>query len=398
MARQTGLLLGLLLWVALLTCRAAETATAVATVSAGSVTGITITSGGSGYTREPSVTFSGGGGSGATATAVLQGDRVSLIVVQTGGAGYSTAPAVIIEPPRQSLDLRLDLVPKLTVTGPPGGLAIVEWAVAVGGPWTVWKTVVVESTGTSLVDVEPAALRRFYRVSTTAALTGPTGLVWIAPATFEMGSPLIELDRGLDEIRHSVTLTQGFWISDHEVTQAEYEAVMGSNPSGFQGADRPVEQVSWHDAVEYCRRLTERERSAGRITAGQEYRLPTEAEWEFAARAGTTGERHGELDAIGWHGLNSGLETHPVKSKQPNAWGLHDMIGNVWEWCSDWYGEFSMAAVVDPVGPENGTRRVSRGGGWSSVSVFSRSARRLRDVPVFQSNILGFRIVRVELR
>ena len=199
-------------------------------------------------------------------------------------------------------------------------------------------------------------------------------------------------DRDSDEVQHTVTLTQGFWLSDHEVTQAEYQSVMGSNPSQFKGdLNRPVEMVSWDDAVAYCQKLTERERAAGRITAQQAYRLPTEAEWEYAARAGTTGARYGELDAIGWYNGNSGNQTHAVKQKAANAWGLHDMIGNVWEWCSDWYGEYPTGSVTDPTGPSSGSRRVGRGGSWFFVAGVARSARRPRGDPGDRISHLGFR-------
>ena len=143
------------------------------------------------------------------------------------------------------------------------------------------------------------------------------------------------------ETLHEVTLTRGFWIQDHEVTQAEYRAVMGSNPSFFKGdLTRPVEWVSHADAREYCRRLTASERAAGRITELESYRLPTEAEWEYAARAGTTGAWYGEMNLIGWYEGNFGQETKPVRLKQPNPWGLHDMLGNVWEWVADGYGPY----------------------------------------------------------
>jgi formylglycine-generating enzyme required for sulfatase activity len=143
-----------------------------------------------------------------------------------------------------------------------------------------------------------------------------------------MGSPLSEADRAGDEVQHTVTLTQGFWVSDHEVKQGEYETVMGGNPSSFKGdLNRPVEQVSWNEAVLYCQKLTERERGAGLITARQAYRLPTEAEWEYAARAGTTGARYGELDPIAWWSGNSGSQTYSVKQKGANAWGFMICLG-----------------------------------------------------------------------
>ncbi|MBM3903475.1 MAG: formylglycine-generating enzyme family protein, partial [Verrucomicrobia bacterium] len=148
--------------------------------------------------------------------------------------------------------------------------------------------------GVVLVDLTPGSVRRFYRTVADPKPAGPSGFVWIPPGTFVMGSPSSEEGRYADEVQHTVTLTQGFWMSDHEVTQSEYQAVMGNNPSVFKGdLNRPVEQVSWDEAVLYCQKLTERERAAGRITAQQAYRLPTEAEWEYAARAGTTGARYG---------------------------------------------------------------------------------------------------------
>ena len=206
---------------------------------------------------------------------------------------------------------------------------------------------------------------------------GPAGFVWIPPGTFTMGSPTTEADRYIDEVQHMVTLTQGFWLSDHEVTQGEFEAVMGSNPSWHKGdLNRPVEKVTWESAVLYCQKLTERDRAAGRITSQQSYRLPTEAEWEYAARAGTTDSRYGNLDEIGWYLGNSGLGPHPVKQKLPNAWGLYDMIGNVWEWCSDRWADYPIGSAIDPSGPSTGTSHVFRGGSWGNEAKFTRSASR----------------------
>jgi formylglycine-generating enzyme required for sulfatase activity len=183
-------------------------------------------------------------------------------------------------------------------------------------------------------------------------------------------------------------------MSDHEVKQAEYEAVMGSNPSSFKGdLNRPVEQVSWSDAVLYCQKLTERERGAGLITVRQAYRLSTEAEWEYAARAGTTGARYGELAAIAWWSGNAGNATHPVKQKAANAWGLYDMLGNVWEWCGDWDGGYPTGSVTDPTGPSSGSLRVGRGGSWDIGARFVRSAIRGRWDPDIRGSHLGFRPV-----
>jgi len=167
---------------------------------------------------------------------------------------------------------------------------------------------------------------------------------------------------------------------------------MGSNPSHFKGTDRPVENVSWAEAVEFCWKLTKMHQEAGAMPQGWSWRLPTEAEWEYAARAGTTGPRHGELDAIAWHTGNSGGKTHPVSQKAANAWGLYDMIGNVAEWCSDWYGDYPTGSVTDPTGAAtSGSFRVFRGGSWYGDAGLARSAYRLGRVPGFRSNLLGFR-------
>ena len=214
---------------------------------------------------------------------------------------------------------------------------------------------------------------------------------WIPSGRFTMGSPSSEPDRYSDEVQHEAVLTRGFFLAETECTQGQWEAVMGGNPSHFKGSERPVEQVSWGEAVEYCRKLTAKQRAEGILPEGWEWRLPTEAEWEYAARAGTTGARYRELDAIAWWSGNSGSETHAVSQKAANVWGLHDMIGNVWEWCSDWSGNYPTGSVTDPTGPTSGSFRVLRGGSWHLGARNARSASREWFDPGNRSNFLGFR-------
>jgi formylglycine-generating enzyme required for sulfatase activity len=228
-------------------------------------------------------------------------------------------------------------------------------------------------------------------------------LIWIEPGTFTMGSPEDELGRESDETQHEVTLTQGYWLGKFEVTQAQYEAVMGENPSRFTGADLPVEKVTWNDAKEFCVKLTEIEKAAGRLPGGYEYTLPTEAQWEYACRAGTTTALNSgknlsdtkqcpEMDEVGWYGFNSDETTHPAGQKKPNAWGLYDMHGNVFEWCLDWYGKYPASSVTDPTGPSTGSGRVVRGGSWLNLADNCRSAYRNGHDPDFSYYGDGFRV------
>jgi len=296
----------------------------------------------------------------------------------------------------------------------PGSTASVEWAASVTGPWTnSWAgldAVTADSNGVIRVSVP-----MFYRVRGYAV---PTNLVAIPAGTFTMGSPDSEPARWSDEgPRTRVTLSQGFWMGKYEVTQSEYLAVMGSNPSYFQGGNLPVERVSWNDAVAYCAALTTRERSAGWLPAGYIYRLPTEAEWEYACRAGTTTPFHygsalrsGMANFYGyyeyppcggstWYCYNpSGTylgRTTSVGSYAPNAWGLYDMHGNVWEWCQDWYGTYPGGSVSDPQGAPTGSYRVFRGGSWYYYggAGICRSADRGYDSPALGYHGLGFRVV-----
>jgi hypothetical protein len=218
-------------------------------------------------------------------------------------------------------------------------------------------------------------------------------LIGVAPGTFMMGSPPNEPGRNKAEgPQMRVTLTHGFWLGRMEVTQAQYEKVTGSNPSRFTaaGKDAPVEEASWIDAMEFCRMLTARERAAGRLPEGYAFTLPTEAQWEYACRAGTTGAYAGNPEAMAWHKNNSGETTHPVGTKQPNAWGFHDMYGNVLEWCLDWYGDYQRGDQTDPAGPDSGYFRIARGGSWR-VELF-RSASRGGGSAGRRDYTLGFRL------
>lgn len=223
---------------------------------------------------------------------------------------------------------------------------------------------------------------------------------WIEPGTFLMGSPTDEPERYDDETQHEVTLTQGFWLADTTVTQALWEAVMGNNPSRFKGANRPVENVSWDDAQAFIRRMNAMKREL-RLC------LPTEAQWEYACRAGTkTPFSFGEQispEIVNYDGNypyhKSGKgeyreQTVEVASLPPNDWGLHEMHGNIWEWCQDWFGDYPAQPVVDPRGPESGGSRVLRGGSWIYGGGDCRSAFRGRAGPAIRYVYGGFRLAR----
>jgi len=226
-------------------------------------------------------------------------------------------------------------------------------------------------------------------------------LRWIRPGSFEIGSPEDEEGRRSNEsLPHLVTIPEGFWLGDTPVTQAMWEAVMGDNPSRFKGARRPVENVTWEDCQRFCARLDERVRSFGA-------RLPREAEWEYACRAQTTTARYSDvlkadgrpatLDDIAWYRKNSGRETHPVGQKLANAWGLHDTLGNVWEWCMDSMRDYSSEPQRDPGSHASGTAgedRVFRGGSWSVEARRVRAACRLAYEPGYRFGDLGLRLAR----
>jgi len=221
---------------------------------------------------------------------------------------------------------------------------------------------------------------------------------WCPPGTFLMGSPPGERDRENDETQHQVTLSKGYWLGIHPVTQSQWQAIMGDNPSRFKGGTLPVEMVSWENCQEFASKLGAR--------TGKRFRLPTEAEWEYACRAGTTTPFHfgaalstdqANYDGNFTHGKGrKGVyrqQTTPVGNFPANAWGLHDMHGNVWEWCSDWYGEYPSTAINDPQGSSRGTLRVLRGGSWYGLPRNCRSAYRLKNDPTRRFDICGCRVL-----
>lgn len=201
---------------------------------------------------------------------------------------------------------------------------------------------------------------------------------WIPPGTFIMGSQKEENGRHSDEIPHEVVICNGFFMSESECTQEQWQTLMGSNPSLFKGPNLPVENVSWEESMEFCHKLTIMQQEKGLLPEGWVWRLPREAEWEYAARAGTKCSRYGDLDTIAWYKNNSGNKTHEVKGKLASPWGLYDMIGNVEELCFDWYGDYPDHKEIDPMGPISGSRRVYRGASYRCSETFARSASRFR--------------------
>ena len=216
---------------------------------------------------------------------------------------------------------------------------------------------------------------------------------WCPPGTFAMGSPISEPERRYNETQHQVTLTHGFWMLETEVTQEMWEGIVGNNPSAFRGIRLPVETVSWYDCQEYIHRLN----GMGVAPAGWWVSLPTEAQWEYACRAGTTTPFHSG-DTTDRERANFGRNlggTTAVDSYPANAWGLHGMHGNVWEWCLDWYGNYPLGSVTDPSGTSSGTNRVLRGGGWFHAAGDCRSAFRRDREPSVRNNAIGLRLALV---
>ena len=253
----------------------------------------------------------------------------------------------------------------------------------------IWLLVVLALVFTGYTKLVPAAEHKAGERLVKTVDGVEYAFRWCPPGKFMMGYE--------ERNPHEVTLSRGFWMLETEVTQAMWQSVMGESVSqkakqgtyghdlNGEGATCPMYYVGWDDCQEFCRRLSSK--------IGMKITLPAEAQWEYACRAGTTGVFAGDLDEMGWYYDNSGRNAHPVGQKKPNAWGLYDMHGNVFEWCQDWYGEYPSGAVTDPTGPDNGTEHICRGGGWFDDARRCCSPIRRRDPADFRDGDLGFRVV-----
>jgi formylglycine-generating enzyme required for sulfatase activity len=340
-------------------------------------------------------------------------------------AVWAVGPRAVAEAPA---GLAIQTYAGLTITGAVGKVYTVQYTtdLAQSNDWQAAGLVQLPGSPYLWVDTTaPATGRRFYR-----AVEGPTNMVWIPPGTFTMGSPSNELERSEYEGPHTVvTLTRGFFMGKYEVTQEEYVEVRGNNPSYFRNGisgccgsmagavtnelRHPVDSVRWFEARNYCTRLTDREQGAGRVPASWVYRLPTEAEWEYACRGGTTSAFHygpalrsgmANFNGLGEYDSSVGSTDNPggvwlgrttvVGSYESNGWGLYDMHGNVWEWCSDVRSDsLPGGRVIDPQGSPLGSRHVMRGGSWRYGAWYCRSAGRVLFSQITGIWPFGFRVV-----
>ncbi|MCP5524722.1 MAG: SUMF1/EgtB/PvdO family nonheme iron enzyme [Verrucomicrobiales bacterium] len=363
--------------------------------------------------------ITGSDGAILTITDVSRGDAGVYAVLVADSCGVAVSSGAMLnvenvpaEPPTLKIEWSEDR-PQLKLWGTVGATYVIERAASLfPAQWRVIAEATLSTSPWVCLD-ETAGLEPegYYRARSAGGEPGLVPeMVWIEPGTFTMGSPIDERGRSVVESPQTdVNISRGFWLGCYEVTQREYEALIGQNPSHFQGdLDRPVEQVSWYDAVNYCEALTQRERWSGRLPSGYAYGLPTEAQWEYACRAGTT-TRFSFGDALGCYdfcGFCAEMkqymvwcwpQTEPVGTRLPNPWGLYDMHGNVFEWCADWYGDgrYPGGSVTDPTGAGAGSIRVYRGGSWNYSAEVCRSAARGGDVPSRSVSFLGFRVALV---
>ena len=245
---------------------------------------------------------------------------------------------------------------------------------------------VVSLPGTSAPVPEKGAVRKRGEVKTITLPGGATmEMIWCEPGEFIMGSPVDETGRFDNEVRHKVSITKGFWLGKYEVTQRQWESVMRNNHSRFKGPDNPVENVSWQDCEAFIRRVNS--------VLGGVARFPTEAEWEYACRAGSDAPISGSgvIADMAWYDLNSDSHTHEVGRVKTNAWGFYDMHGNVLEWCQDWFS-LPSGDAIDPKGPPSGSFKILRGGCWFFYERDCRSAYRLKREPSLRNCIFGLRL------
>ena len=284
--------------------------------------------------------------------------RTTFLIGTLGFAVLLSAPRSYSQTPA---GLNVQMYAGLSITGSVGRVYTIQYSTNLSetNNWVSLTNLILPSSPFLFVDTTtPATAQRFYQAITS---TNPLGFIWIPPGTFTMGTPTGE-GPAKESPETSVTLTKGFFMGKYEVTQGEYLSVVSNNPSAFSltngHADylsRPVETVSWFEATNYCAALTQREHIAGRLQTNWVYRLPTEAEWEYACRAGTTNmfsygddPDYTNLTYYAWYNANSASQTHPVGQKLPNPWGLYDMHGNVAEMCQDWFGLYPGGSVIDP--------------------------------------------------
>ncbi|MGN0037336.1 MAG: SUMF1/EgtB/PvdO family nonheme iron enzyme [Bacteroidaceae bacterium] len=333
----------------------------------------------------------------------LVGDHT--VRISKAGYGDYTRAVALAEDATEEISCRLEDGRPVVISAPAGADIYVDGRrVATGrfegslsyGSHTAYAARDGKQTAAQTIDVPmgsgalPSVTLAFFGPQTFRVNGVSFVMMPVEAGTFTMGATSEMKDPYSDEKpTHRVTLTRNYYLGRTEVTQALWQAVMGKNPSQFKGDERPVENVSWEDCQQFLQKLNK--------LTGRTFRLPTEAEWEYAARGGRKGQGcpysgSRTLDDVAWYDGNSNGQTHDVGTKQPNELGLYDMTGNVWEWCSDWYGSYSSAAQTDPAGPSSGSYRVYRGGSWYDGARFCRSSIRVNYAPGGRHSDLGLRL------